>query len=123
MQSDKISYILPHIVLFIQTDTQKKMLHFTTYFRAYERQTDKICYISLLIMDSKYDRPTGKFEKRLLLRCIHHFKSDLINNMDHMRISGNEPSSVILSETKCFQTLKTIARKCLIKIEQKGMVY
>ena len=21
-------------------------------------------------------------------RCIHHFKSDLINNMDHMRISG-----------------------------------
>ena len=35
-----------------------------------------------------------KYEKRLLLRCIHHFKSDLINNMDHMRISGNEPSSV-----------------------------
>ena len=27
-------------------------------------------------------------KKRLLLRCIHHFKSDLINNMDHMRISG-----------------------------------
>ena len=23
-------------------------------------------------------------------------KQDLINNMDHMRISGNEPSSVIL---------------------------
>ena len=32
-------------------------------------------------------------------RCIHHFKSDLINNMDHMRISGTEPSSVILSQT------------------------
>ena len=29
-----------------------------------------------------------------------HFKSDLINNMDHMHISGNEPSSVILSQTK-----------------------
>ena len=28
-----------------------------------------------------------KYKKRLLLRCIHHFKSDLINNMDHMRIS------------------------------------
>ena len=26
---------------------------------------------------------------RLLLRCIHHFKSDLINNMDHMRIIRN----------------------------------
>ena len=39
-------------------------------------------------------------KKRLLLRCIHHFKSDLINDMDHMRISGNEPSSVILSQRK-----------------------
>ena len=39
-----------------------------------------------------------KYKKRLLLRCIHHFKSDLINNMDHMRISGNEPSSVILGQ-------------------------
>ena len=27
------------------------------------------------------------------------FSSDLINNMDHMRISGTEPSSVILSQT------------------------
>ena len=25
-----------------------------------------------------------------LLRCIHHFKSDLINKMDHVRNSGNE---------------------------------
>ena len=31
---------------------------------------------------------------------MHHFKSDLIHNMDHMRISGAEPSSVILSQTK-----------------------
>ena len=41
-----------------------------------------------------------KYKKRLLFRCIHHFKSDLINNMDHMRISSTEPSSVILSRTK-----------------------
>ena len=41
-----------------------------------------------------------KLKKRLLLRCIHHFKSDIINDMDHMRISGTEPSSVILSKTK-----------------------
>ena len=27
-------------------------------------------------------------------------KSEWINNMDHMRISGTEPSSVILSQTK-----------------------
>ena len=41
-----------------------------------------------------------KYDKRLLLRCIHHFKSDLINCMDVMRISGTEPSSVILSQTE-----------------------
>ena len=36
-----------------------------------------------------------QYKKRLVLRCIHHFKSDLIN-MEYMRISGTEPSSVIL---------------------------
>ena len=40
-----------------------------------------------------------EYEKRLLIRCIHHFESDLIyKKMDHMRISGTEPSSVILLE-------------------------
>ena len=33
------------------------------------------------------------------------FKLDLINIMDHMRISGTEPSSVILSQTKKYQKL------------------
>ena len=39
---------------------------------------------------------------------IHHFKSDLINSMDQMRISGIEPSSVILSQTahRCVGELK-----------------
>ena len=32
----------------------------------------------------------------IIIRC----KSDLINSMDHMRISGTEPSSVILSQKK-----------------------
>ena len=40
----------------------------------------------------------SKYKKRLLVRCVHHFKSDLINNMDHIRISLTEPSSVILSK-------------------------
>ena len=39
-----------------------------------------------------------KYIERLLLRCIHHLKSDLINNMDYMRISGTEPLSVITSQ-------------------------
>ena len=37
-----------------------------------------------------------RHKKRLLLRCIHHFKSDLINNMTHMHFSGNETSSMFL---------------------------
>ena len=40
------------------------------------------------------------YKKRLLLRCIHHFISDSINNVDHMSISGTEPSSVILRQRK-----------------------
>ena len=31
----------------------------------------------------------NKYEKRLLLNiCIHYFDSDVISNMDRMRISG-----------------------------------
>ena len=43
-----------------------------------------------------------QYKDRLLLRCLHHFKSDLINNKYHMRISGTKPSSVIHSQTKLF---------------------
>ena len=62
--------------------------------------------------------------KRLLPRCIHHFKSDIINNMNHMRISGNEPSSVILRKihVKWFQRKKMLTRKCQNKLKPKGMV-
>ena len=67
-------------------------------------------------------RQVVEIKKRLLLRCKHHFKSDLINNMDHMRISGNEPSSEILSQTKWFQKLKIIAGKCQNNMEPKEMV-
>ena len=41
-----------------------------------------------------------QIHKRLLLRSVHHFKPDLINDMDHMRISDTELSSVILCQTK-----------------------
>ena len=33
-------------------------------------------------------------------RCIHHFKWDFINNMNHMCTLGTEPSSVILIQTR-----------------------
>ena len=39
------------------------------------------------IVEINFNMPI-KYEKRLLLICIHHFDSDVINNMDHMRISG-----------------------------------
>ena len=42
---------------------------------------------------------------------MHHFNSDRINNMDHLRISGTKPSSVILSQTKLFQKLQSYAQK------------
>ena len=44
-----------------------------------------------------------QYEKRLLHSYLHHFKSDLISNVDHMRNSCTEPSSVILSQTISFQ--------------------
>ena len=55
---------------------------------------------------------------------MHHFDSDVINNMDVMRISGTEPSSVILSQTKYFNfKLKSDAQKVpKIKLQPKGMV-
>ena len=61
-----------------------------------------------------------KYKKRFLLRCIHHFKSDLIYNMDHMRISGNEPSSVILSKKGGnFKSWKVMSQKCQKQAEAK----
>ena len=41
---------------------------------------------------------------------MHHFKSGLLYDMDHMRISGIEPSSVIHSQRKWLKTLKNNAR-------------
>ena len=40
-----------------------------------------------------------QIETSTKMYSIHHFKSELINDMDHMRISGTEPSSMILSQT------------------------
>ena len=37
--------------------------------------------------------------KKTFTKTYAPFWSDLINNVDHMRISGNEPSPVILSQT------------------------
>ena len=34
---------------------------------------------------------TPEYKKRLLQRDFHHWKLNLINNMDHMHISGTEP--------------------------------
>ena len=52
-----------------------------------------------------------EYKKRLLLRRIHHFKTDLINNMDHMHISGTQPLSVILSQTRKFQKSESDIQK------------
>ena len=41
------------------------------------------------------------YKKRLLLRCIHHFKSDLINDMVNKDISGTERSSMYSLVSNC----------------------
>ena len=43
-----------------------------------------------------------EYENILLPKCTNQFKLKLINNMEHLRISGTEPSSssVIFSQTK-----------------------
>ena len=52
-----------------------------------------------------------KYKKRLLLRCKHHFKADLINKMDDMRISGTEPSSLTLSQKRdSFKSWKVMSK-------------
>ena len=39
-----------------------------------------------------------------------------------MRISGTEPSSVILSQRKYFKKLKMYAQKCQNKVKPNGMM-
>ena len=43
----------------------------------------------------------------------------LIINMDHMRISVTEPSSVILSQAKKFKSWNVMSEKCQIKLKPK----
>ena len=53
--------------------------------------SDKIC-ITYTNVDIIYYWLQIQKETSTFKRCIHHFKSDLIYNMDHMRISGTESS-------------------------------
>ena len=55
-------------------------------------QGKKVLVLLLLFQCTKY-------KKRLLPILIHHFKTGIISNIDHTRVSGIEPSSVILSQT------------------------
>ena len=52
-----------------------------------------------------------QYEKRLLPRCIHHFKPDLINNMDHMRISVLNPRQWPLAKQTNLKRWKSHAPK------------
>ena len=55
---------------------------------------------------SGLEAATFRYNRTLLQRSIHHFKSDSIDDMDHMRNSSTDPSSVIFSQTiflKCWK--------------------
>ena len=47
------------------------------------------------------------------------FKFDVINNTDHMRIAGTEPSLVVLSPRKLFQKLERDVTKVQKQAEAK----
>ena len=51
-----------------------------------------------------------EYEKGILLRCVHHFKSDLINYMDHIRIVLN-PHQWSLAKQNSLKVLKSDAQK------------
>ena len=62
-----------------------------------------------------------KYKKRLLLRCMHHFNSDSINNMDHMRISATK---FILKDI--YQKIACLMLQplhCIFKIGNRFSVY
>ena len=63
-------------------------------------ETNPFSEIVVTFPDYALRIPLGTFAILLLISCIRYFKPDLINNMDHMRIVGTEPSPVILSQTK-----------------------
>ena len=43
--------------------------------------------------NNQWESEDNLYEKRFLSTCIYHFKPELINDMDYMRISGNESFS------------------------------
>ena len=47
------------------------------------------------------------------------FLIGLINEMDHMRILGTEPSSVILSQTYSIKCWKVMTKRCQKQAEAK----
>ena len=47
------------------------------------------------------------------------FVGKMYNHVDHMRISGTKPSSVILSQTKKFHKLQSVITKVLKQAEAK----
>ena len=65
-----------------------------------------------------------EYKKISPVRCIHHFKLDLMNNIDHMDISSTELtlSQWSLSKQSSLKSWKVIPQKCWNKLKRKGMV-
>ena len=72
------------------------------------------------VKTDRHEKDTFTDNEILKESCIHHFKTDLINNMDYMRISDNEPSSVILSQTKLLQSWNDCPKVSKPSWSQKG---
>ena len=51
-----------------------------------------------------------EIQKETSIKMYTPFNTDLINNMDHMRISGTEPSSVILGQKSSLKSWKVMPK-------------
>ena len=80
-----------------------------------------IIYINIIVYQ-KYTGTSIKYEKRLLRRCMHHFKSDSINNMDHMHNSGTissdpKPNKVVQELKVMPQLKKAVLRAVCMRVQ------
>ena len=53
---------------------------------------------------------------------MHHFKPDLINSIDHMRIRVLNPHQWSLAKQSSFKSWKVVSQKYQNKQKQKGIM-
>ena len=76
------------------------MIHYPELGMYRTTKSALLCWRYMKYNSRVIDYDVSNYKKETSTQMYRHFKSDIINDMDHMRISGTEPSSVILSQRK-----------------------